>query len=237
MKFLPILAVLVIARDAFAFTTGPLNTANNLNSHLSAYSTKEVTALTEKSPCLPFLLRPQDCKGYVGDVGFDPFYFSREWSMEYLREAELKHGRVCMLAWTGWVAVDLGMRVYPVPEGWASLNSLHSHEALFSSSTPNADLWSTPLAYILYALAVPEIFQFKRVNEMLTEGQTSRAAGDMSWDFLGYLTGQSDEYVDQMKLKELKHARLGMLAFLGVVVQSAVIGAESFPYITVSSPL
>merc|ERR1719384_1828294 len=71
-------------------------------------STDQVRSYRERSASLPFLPRPQNCKGYVGDVGFDPFSFSdRSFGMEFLREAELKHGRICMLAWTGWVAVDL----------------------------------------------------------------------------------------------------------------------------------
>ena len=43
--------------------------------------------------------------------------------MDYLREAEIKHGRICMLAWTGWVAVDLGARIYPLPQEWEGLTS------------------------------------------------------------------------------------------------------------------
>jgi len=70
------------------------------------------------------------------------------------------------------------------------------------------------------------------VNEMLVNGFTSREAGDLEWDYLYFLKGKSKEEVDEMKLKELKHARLGMLAFSGVVMQSAVIGATSFPYIS-----
>merc|ERR1711966_38350 len=70
---------------------------------------------------------------YVGDVGFDPFYLSSipknfagfiqppQWedvgdgipTLYWMREAELKHGRVCMLAWTGWLATDGALG--PVP--------------------------------------------------------------------------------------------------------------------------
>ena len=31
------------------------------------------------------------------DTGFDPLYFSDFLDIKYLREAELKHGRICML--------------------------------------------------------------------------------------------------------------------------------------------
>jgi len=44
----------------------------------------------------------------------------------WMREAELKHGRICMLAWTGWVAVDLGIK-FP-GEKYAALSSFTAHE-------------------------------------------------------------------------------------------------------------
>ena len=43
----------------------------------------------EKSPALPFLPYPENLKGYVGDVGFDPLRISDYVPMDYLREAEL----------------------------------------------------------------------------------------------------------------------------------------------------
>ena len=51
-------------------------------------------------------------------------------NIKWMREAELKHGRMCMLAWTGYVAVDLGMR-FP-GEKYAALTSFTAHEATVS---------------------------------------------------------------------------------------------------------
>merc|ERR1712191_1087 len=84
----------------------------------------------EKSPALPFLPYPENLKGYAGDVGFDPLRFSDFVPMDYLRESELKHGRICMLAWTGFVAVDCGFRIYPLPEAYEGLSSVTAHDAL-----------------------------------------------------------------------------------------------------------
>ena len=42
------------------------------------------------------------------EEGFDPMGFSLAIDIRWLREAELKHGRVCMLATVGWIATDLG---------------------------------------------------------------------------------------------------------------------------------
>jgi hypothetical protein len=41
---------------------------------------------------------------WAGDVGFDPLVISGNLDMKWLREAELKHGRVAMLAAAGSIA-------------------------------------------------------------------------------------------------------------------------------------
>ena len=71
--------------------------------------------MSEKSEALPFLPKPQNLSGYVGDVGFDPLRISDYFPMDYLREAEIKHGRICMLAFLGYTSVDMGLRIYPLP--------------------------------------------------------------------------------------------------------------------------
>merc|ERR1711988_1586175 len=40
------------------------------------------------------------------ETGFDPPYFSDFLDIKFLREAELKHGRICMLASTGYIAQE-----------------------------------------------------------------------------------------------------------------------------------
>jgi hypothetical protein len=42
-----------------------------------------------------------------------------------MREAELKHGRICMLAWVGYVAVDNGIYLPSAPH----VSSLAGHDA------------------------------------------------------------------------------------------------------------
>ena len=87
----------------------------------------------EKSQALAFLPAPKNLKGYVRDVGFDPLRFSDFVLMDYLREAELKHGRVCMLAWTGFVAVDMGARIYPLPKDYQGLTRFIAHDSLVTN--------------------------------------------------------------------------------------------------------
>jgi len=61
-------------------------------------------------------------------------------------------------------------------------------------------------------------------------GGSGRKAGDYGFDPAGLLAGQSDEYIEEMKLKEITHARLAMMAFSGVITQ-AVLTQGPFPYV------
>jgi len=204
MKTAAIFATLIAGASAFApASTGAKTTA------LSA---------AEKSASLPFLPKPKNLEGYVGDVGFDPLRISDYVPMDYLREAELKHARICMLAWTGWVAVDMGLRVYPVPEGFESLTSATAHDAAVAQGG---------LGQIFGWIALAEMASWLAVAQML-QG-SGREAGDFGLDPLGFLKDKSEEEVNRMKLRELKNGRLAMLAFSGACTQ-AVLTGNGFPY-------
>ena len=51
----------------------------------------------KKSEALPFMEEPAHLAGMVGNVGFDPLSLSTPQNIKWMREAELKHGRMCML--------------------------------------------------------------------------------------------------------------------------------------------
>ena len=42
----------------------------------------------------------QHLEGMIGNAGFDPLGLSTPQNIKWMREAELKHGRMCQLAWT-----------------------------------------------------------------------------------------------------------------------------------------
>merc|ERR1719478_1491235 len=62
-------------------------------------------AIAKPAKALPFLEAPAcQSSGLPGaETGFDPLYFSDFIDIKWLREAELKHGRICMLASTGYM--------------------------------------------------------------------------------------------------------------------------------------
>ena len=68
--------------------------------------------MQSKSKAIPFLNAPPALDGSMpGDVGFDPLWVSsmlpdKGW-LPWLREAEIKHGRVAMLAAAGAIVQDV----------------------------------------------------------------------------------------------------------------------------------
>jgi len=182
-------------------------------------SSRGVTQLAaEKSPAIPFLPYPPNLKGYVGDVGFDPLRISDYFPMDYLRESELKHGRIAMAATAGWVAVDLGLRVFPVPEGWAELTPVTAHDALVKTGS---------MGQLLLFFGLTEMLAYISLSQML-QG-SGREAGNFGFDPLNLMGKLSEEKKKEMKLKELTNGRAAMLAFAGIVTQSVLYG-KSFPY-------
>jgi hypothetical protein len=199
---------------------------------------------TERSASMPILPRPINLDGpMVGDVGFDPFYLSSipknfagfiqppQWedvegipTLYWMREAELKHGRVCMLAWTGWLAADgaFGPASFRFPGAIYQdvPSSFEAHNIMVSQGS---------LGFMLLAIGFIE-FCTSAVLVEVAKGETDREAGDFKLDPLAFLKDKSKEEVDTMKLKELQNGRAAMLAFSGIVTQAALGGTE-FPYL------
>jgi len=171
------------------------------------------------STALPFLEYPPNLEGYVGDVGFDPFRFSDFVPVDFLREAELKHGRMCMLAVVGFAAVDLGFKIYPTPEAYEGLTSLTAHDALVKQGA---------MGQLLLWISLAEIISTIAVTQMLNG--SGRQPGDFGLDPLGFLKGASPEAEAEMQLKEITNGRLAMMAFSGMVTQ-AVLTQGPFPYL------
>ena len=166
--------------------------------------------------------------GITAPMGFfDPLGFSKgksDATMQLYREAELKHGRVAMLAWTGWLATDGAFG--PVPfrfpgEIYKDVpDSLHAHDIMVSQGS---------LGFMLFAIGFIE-FCMSSVLVEVAKGESDREAGDFKLDPLRFLDGKSKEQIDEMKLKELQNGRAAMMAFSGIATQAALGGSE-FPYL------
>jgi len=173
-----------------------------------------VSMMAENSAAVPFLPKPAELDGsMVGDVGFDPLGVSDWMPLDYLRESELKHGRICMLAVTGFAATDLGFKL---PGEQFNVASIDAHNMAVTAG------YMTVMGSALFVL---ECISGLAIQEMLAG--SGRIAGDYGLDPLK-LSGKADKLND-MKLKEITHARLAMLAFSGMVTQ-AVLTGKGFPY-------
>jgi len=201
---------------------------------------------TERSASLPWLPRAKALDGsYVGDVGFDPFYLSSipknfagfiqppQWeetdgieTLYWMREAELKHGRVAMLAWFGWLATDGAFGVMMrFPGDIYSVenipNAYNAHNILVEQGS---------MGFLLGVIAFIE-FCSSAALVQVSKGELDREAGDFGLDPLSFLKDKSEEEVNKMKTREVLNGRLAMLAFSAICTQSALGDAtQNFPY-------
>jgi hypothetical protein len=167
----------------------------------------------EQSQAIPFLKRPPGLGApgtMAGDIGFDPLQITDLVPIQWSREAELKHARVCMLAWAGWVAVDLGFRVPFAP----AVSSLYAHDAAVERGPMLGML--IPIAVIEVLCGIPKCFQ-------ILNDPDAAPGGDYKFDPLGFGGGR------ELEEKELANGRAAILGFSGTVTQ-AVLTGNGFPY-------
>jgi len=171
------------------------------------------------SKSVPFLPVSPALEGYVGEEeGFDPMGVSLAIDIRWLREAELKHARVAMLATLGWITTDLGVRV---PGPMFQVSTLQAHDAMVDFSS---------MSQMLIWMGYAELFGFLAIINMM-EGKTDRKPGDFGLRGL-YPADEKGQY--EMQLKELRNGRLAMLAYSGIVT-SAVLTGGTWPFFAVPS--
>jgi len=198
---------------------------------------------SERSRAVPFLPRAVNLDGSLpGDQGFDPFFLSSipkdfsgfiqppSWedkestlpTLYWMREAELKHCRLSMLAVAGWVATDFGIRFPGETFSVASIpNAYNAHNILVDQGA---------MTFMLLAVGFVE-FATGAALVQVSKGELDREAGDFSFDPLGLNRNKSPEASKSMRTKEINNGRLAMLAFGGIATQTALEGGvQSFPY-------
>jgi len=174
-----------------------------------------------QSEALPFLEAPPQLDGSMaGDVGFDPLNLSGYYSLDWMREAEIKHGRVCMLAFLGYLTVDGGVYAPGAPQ----VSSFEAHDVTVKTGH---------MLMLLFAVAIPESLSYTAIAEMMS-GESDRKPGDYG---IGWRFCKPDDTATQEKYKlaEITHCRAAMLGFAGMVTQSAKLGMAGeyagYPYI------
>ncbi|CAK0826736.1 unnamed protein product, partial [Prorocentrum cordatum] len=146
---------------------------------------------------------------------FDPLGFSDTFDMKWLRESELKHGRVCMLATVGFATQQYATFPGMQPTENA-LNAVYTE--------------TNGLITLIFLAGYIESQTYGGKVTMLDmfEGGENKVPGDFNFGS-GFLKGKTDKEVYDMKLKELNNGRLAMLAFGGMVHHNLVVNGPLFP--------
>jgi len=167
------------------------------------------------SAAIPFLKKPAALDGSMaGDRGFDPLGFTTTITelggdMNYVREAELMHGRQAMLATVGFLFPAVIGRL---PGGIYDGVSLNPLEAQFQ-------LPDGVLGQLAFSIAIAEGLRATKVY-------SDAPPGEHGFDPLGFLPKYCDtpEKLMLMKEKEIKHCRIAMIAVTGMFFQIQITG-------------
>jgi len=179
---------------------------------------------------LPYLGKGDDEPGIFKPLGFwDPWGLSTEATdgqIAYFREAELKHGRICMLSSLGIVAGESGFR--PLWGGDIDVNAVQT-----ATKVSPTIFWPAIIA-VLGAIEVST--SSGRADEFANSDvglQSERAdiarngkelkpgliPGDLGFDPLNLRAQFSDEEFVGIQNRELAHCRLAMIAVFGMLSQ------------------
>jgi len=171
------------------------------------------------SKSLPFMKRPQLLDGTLaGDVGFDPFNFAGDdkANLINMREAEIKHGRLAMLAVVGWPLAELFDK--PIADS-AGLPTLLTRTGE-SPSLLNGGLSKIDPLYWIAVVLLAGIIELQ-VEIVKEEKGKQYTPGDCDFDPLGFLPTDKAGQMEMMT-KEIKHGRISMMALTGFVVQEGL---------------
>lgn len=174
----------------------------------------------EMSASVPFLLKPKNLDGMIGNAEFDPLGFAENFDPKWLREAELKHGRVSMLAVVGWLVQMYGPHL-PSPDG--IYDKANPIDAFFA-------VGPSPIAQIFLTIgALESINHNGKLGMTDMHKDSDREVGRMSLPFYGakFLDGKSEKEKNDLKLKEIKNGRLAMCAIGGLVHHAILGGSET----------
>ncbi|KAJ1467619.1 chlorophyll a/b-binding protein domain-containing protein [Baffinella frigidus] len=233
---------LLIAAAAFAgaeaFAPGPMLPSSSVRSGISA-----------NSLCMQAKAGKVLDGKMAGDKGFDPLGFASSVpKLRIYREAELKHGRLAMLAALGWpVAEQLngplskamglpslltagGLDPSVLNGGIAAVSPFYWLAVLsFASAT---ELYATQMQKragfraTLASLGFEKLFNVDidgdgQVGEPVAlQADMDYLPGDLGFDPLGLFKGTEQQKMS-MQLKEVNNGRLAMVAIVGYAIQEA----------------
>lgn len=174
-------------------------------------------------------LLPESGLGIPGDIAptgfFDPLGLSNgkdEDTIKMYREAEIKHGRVCMLASAGILTQELLKN--PLGIDGPGIYHWDAAQKVFPEF---GFLFLLLTAFIEGGQIVK---YYETASEARAEGRNAilkadSEPGDLGWDPLGWYPEDPEEQAI-IRTKEIQNGRLAMLSFLGIVAQELTDGKE-----------
>lgn len=147
---------------------------------------------------------------------FDPLGLAKgkdEETLGWYRAAELKHGRVCMLASVGYIVQGF----FHLPDG--PFEASKPVDALIKVSTER------PLAALQIGIAIAALEVLGASIQKYTE------PGDLKFDPFG-IKPEDPEELAELQLKELKNGRLAMISTAGLAVQEYLTGQGAVEQLT-----
>lgn len=159
----------------------------------------------------------------AGDVGFDPLNFaSSKKTLYWMREAEVKHGRLAMLAAVGW----------PLSELWhKNLAEFFHLDSILASDDKAPSILNGGLSnfyasgILMMSIVIAGFLEGNAMNSenvfWNSEKPEGYVPGDIGFDPLGLYDKRNNDK-ESMQTAEIKNGRLAMIAITSYVVQELV---------------
>lgn len=150
----------------------------------------------------------------AGDVGFDPLGFSKTRNtLLWMREAELKHSRLAMLAAIGWPLSELWHKQIAQAFGLESI--LAGKSGSLAPSLLNGGLSSVyATGMLIMSIIIAGLLEGQAMNKgdifISNEKSKDYVPGDFKFDPLNLYKIRGDKKT--MELTEIKNGRMAMMA-------------------------
>jgi len=209
--FKAIIALLVVSSYVVAF--------NSPAARMHSTSKLAMSSLDAKSEA-----------GVSGPLGFfDPLGLAPTNKRDFAkyREAELKHGRVAMVAFLGLIIGESGLTFFSDSISGPAIYQYQQADSFFNAFSANV------IGLTLAIEGFNIVKGWESPNETSAAGETVASlkdgyvAGNLGFDPLGLGSTSADKFKIQ-RTKELNNGRLAMLGVAGIIAQELVTGEKLF---------